>query len=235
MIAELFAMAVISPQAQPQYGPPIQDQSITRPFETIAEKQLRFNLTIKELEKEKKTNEELKSKETQLKEKIKAESERIKQLKEEIAAKAEADRIAAEQAAEQARLAAEQAAIAQQPAQTYVQNAPAQRPARSSEGNTYAWGNCTWHVKNMRPDIGGFWGNANQWIASAQAAGYPTGSTPRVGAIGVSFAGAYGHVVYVTAVSGDGSTITFSEMNYGGGLGVVNVRSDSAYAYQYIY
>lgn len=115
-----------------------------------------------------------------------------------------------------------------QPAQTYSEVAPS-----SSVGgpNAYAYGYCTWHVKNLRPDIGGYWGDGNQWVASAQAAGYATGPTPRVGAIGSAVA--YNHVAYVTAVNGDG-TIIVSEMNYEG-HGIVSTRTASASEFYYIY
>lgn len=103
----------------------------------------------------------------------------------------------------------------------------------SSEGNAYGYGYCTWYVKNKRPDIGSFWGNANQWHASAQAAGYATGSEPKVGAIGVSFVGSAGHVVYIEAVNG--STITISEMNGPAGWNVIGTRDTSASEFVYIY
>lgn len=101
-----------------------------------------------------------------------------------------------------------------------------------STANTYTYGQCTWYVKNRRPDIGGFWGNANQWIGSAQASGYSTGSVPVVGAIGVDYSGYYGHVVYVESVNGD--SVTVSEMNYAG-VGVVNTRTVPAGTFTYIY
>lgn len=55
--------------------------------------------------------------------------------------------------------------------------------------------------KNNRdmPYWGGF-GNANQWDDNARAYGIPVNSTPKVGAIAVSNAGFYGHVMYVEAV-----------------------------------
>jgi peptidoglycan hydrolase CwlO-like protein len=45
-------------------------------------------------------------------------------------------------------------------------------------------------------------GNARQWIGNAQGAGIPTSSTPKVGSVGISTAGYYGHAVWVEAVSG---------------------------------
>ena len=55
-------------------------------------------------------------------------------------------------------------------------------------------------------------GNASQWVASAQAAGYATGSTPRAGSVAVYV----GHVAYVTSVSADGSSCYIVEGGYNG-------------------
>lgn len=56
-------------------------------------------------------------------------------------------------------------------------------------------------------------GNANQWPGNAQAAGIGVGTSPRAGSVGVIMAGAYGHVVWVESVNGDG-TINVSQYNY---------------------
>ena len=56
-------------------------------------------------------------------------------------------------------------------------------------------------------------GNANQWPASAQADGIPTGSTPKAGAVAISMAGYYGHAMWVEADYGNG-TIRVSQYNY---------------------
>ncbi len=58
-----------------------------------------------------------------------------------------------------------------------------------------------------------YWGNANMWPSSAQAAGYQTGSTPRANSVGVITAGQYGHTVWVDSVNSDG-TLTISQYNY---------------------
>jgi surface antigen len=108
--------------------------------------------------------------------------------------------------------------------------APAARAVSSaSVGNRYTWGTCTWYVYNRKPNIGSFWGNASQWLGSAQASGFATGSTPVVGAIGVES----GHVVYVESVNG--GTVSISEMNYAGGVGVVHYRTVPASEFYYIY
>lgn len=46
-------------------------------------------------------------------------------------------------------------------------------------------------------------GNANEWPSSARASGIPTGSTPKVGSVGVMYIGYYGHVVWIEQVSGN--------------------------------
>lgn len=104
--------------------------------------------------------------------------------------------------------------------------------ASDAAGNRYAGGNCTWYVKSKRPDIGNFWGNANNWINSAKAGGFDIGNKPKIGAIGVTQSGYYGHVVYVEDVNGD--SIKISEMN-AVGLGVVSSRNASASEFSYIY
>lgn len=104
--------------------------------------------------------------------------------------------------------------------------------ASSSKGNTYVWGTCTWYVKNRKPNIGNMWGNGGYaWIASAQAAGYRTGSQPAPGAIGVQ----PGHVVVVESVLSGGKKVRISEMNYAGGIGVVHYRTVPASTFTYIY
>lgn len=84
-----------------------------------------------------------------------------------------------------------------------------------------------------------YWGNANQWPGSARAAGYSTGKTPKVNSVGVISAGAYGHVVWVEAVNGDG-TVDISQYNYfnagGAGWGHYSKMRVSAATYDtYIY
>ena len=100
----------------------------------------------------------------------------------------------------------------------------------SSAGNTYYYGYCTWYAKQRRPDLPNMLGNGGQWVASAAARGYATGSAPRAGAI----AETTGHVAYVNSVNGDG-TIVISEMNGPAGFGVVGTRTVPAGQYRYIY
>lgn len=106
---------------------------------------------------------------------------------------------------------------------------PSRRSDRVIPGNGYDWGNCTWYAKNRRPDLPNDLGNADAWVYSAQSRGIPTGSTPKIGAIGQSGM----HVVYIEKVNSDG-TVSFSEMNFAG-LGVVSHRTLPASSFTYIY
>ena len=54
-------------------------------------------------------------------------------------------------------------------------------------------------------------GNANQWLANARGT-YTISSEPKVGSVGISNAGAWGHAVWVEAVSGD--RVYISQYNY---------------------
>lgn len=85
-------------------------------------------------------------------------------------------------------------------------------PVQSYGGpNTYTAGQCTWHVKNLKPSLPNNLGNASDWYYTAKAQGLAVGTTPQAGAAAPRKYG--NHVVYVQAVNGDG-TITVSEMNY---------------------
>lgn len=113
---------------------------------------------------------------------------------------------------------------------SYVSAVSPQVNYRTVSGNTYDWGQCTWYVKNRRPDIGSYWGNAGySWISYANAAGFATGATPRAGAV----AAQAGHVAYVESVKG--RQVTVSEMNWNGGVGVVSYRTVPASYFSYIY
>ena len=78
-------------------------------------------------------------------------------------------------------------------------------------------GQCTWYVARQRCIP--WTGNANRWISHARNMGFQIGYTPQNGAV-ISLketgwaARRYGHVAYVESFTG--STVTFSEMNYGG-------------------
>lgn len=95
----------------------------------------------------------------------------------------------------------------------------------ASTPNTYPVGQCTWGAKSLAPWAGNNWGNAKDWIASAQAAGHSVGTTPVAGAIAVwpNDGGGYGHVAYVTSASGANS-IQVMESNYAGNMLIGNYR-----------
>ena len=95
----------------------------------------------------------------------------------------------------------------------------------ASTPNTYPVGQCTWGAKSLAPWAGNNWGNAKDWIASAQAAGHSVGTTPVAGAIAVwpNDGGGYGHVAYVTSASGSNS-IQVMESNYAGNMLIGNYR-----------
>jgi len=98
---------------------------------------------------------------------------------------------------------------------------PDEIPHGRSAYNHFPWGQCTYYVASRRnvPWNGDAW----MWFGNARAAGYATGSTPRVGAMMVTWESRYyGHVALVEAVYGDGSYL-ISEMNYRG-LGIVDQR-----------
>lgn len=149
------------------------------------------------------------------------------------------DRLAQFSAEQQAQILA--AAAQQQTAVAPAASAPAAyapasyAPAAASRtrgsvaGNGYVWGQCTWYVKNMRPDLPNNLGNGGSWVANAAAQGLPTGTVPQVGAV----AEEPGHVAYVQGVSG--GMISISEMNYAGGVGQVHYRTVPAANYRFIY
>ena len=153
---------------------------------------------------------------------------------EQLAAASEAPE-SSEAPAEQPAAAPESSeAPAEQPAATSeaapaTSEAPAEQLAATSEAastpNTYPVGQCTWGVKSLAPWAGNNWGNAKDWIASAQAAGHSVGTTPVAGAIAVwpNDGGGYGHVAYVTSASGVNS-IQVMESNYAGNMLIGNHR-----------
>ena len=91
------------------------------------------------------------------------------------------------------------------------------------DAKSYYVGECTWGVKSQLSWVGPYWGNANQWVASARAEGFSVGTTPQVGAVAVWVGGAYGHVAVVTAVESS-TNIQVSESNYMGRRYIGNHR-----------
>ena len=91
------------------------------------------------------------------------------------------------------------------------------------DASSYPVGECTWGVKSQLSWVGPYWGNANQWVASARAEGFSVGTTPQVGAVAVWDGGPYGHVAVVTAVESS-TNIQVSESNYMGRRYIGNHR-----------
>ena len=91
------------------------------------------------------------------------------------------------------------------------------------DASSYPVGECTWGVKSQLSWVGPYWGNANQWVASARAEGFSVGTTPQVGAVAVWVGGTYGHVALVTAVESS-TNIQVSESNYMGRRYIGNHR-----------
>lgn len=99
-----------------------------------------------------------------------------------------------------------------------------------------------WKVlqKTGRPAM--YWGNANQWPASARRVGYQTGTAPRAQSVAVMTSGPYGHVAWVESINANG-TLNVSQYNYwlpgksNGGWGWYSeFRNVSPWTYQaYIY
>ena len=146
----------------------------------------------------------------------------------------ESSEVPAEQLAAASEAPESSEAPAEQPAATSeaapaTSEAPAEQLAATSEAastpNTYPVGQCTWGAKSLAPWAGNNWGNAKDWIASAQAAGHSVGTTPVAGAIAVwpNDGGGYGHVAYVTSASGVNS-IQVMESNYAGNMSISNYR-----------
>lgn len=128
---------------------------------------------------------------------------------------------------ESAAPAASEAPASQAPAASEAPAPAAETPkvSATSTPNTYPVGQCTWGAKSLASWVGNYWGNAKNWIASAQAAGHSVGTTPVAGAIAVwpNDGGGYGHVAYVTSASGANS-IQVMESNYAGNMSIGNYR-----------
>lgn len=129
--------------------------------------------------------------------------------------------------ASKAPAATSEAPASQAPAASEAPAPAASTPkvSAASTPNTYPVGQCTWGAKSLASWVGNYWGNAKNWIASAQAAGHSVGTTPVAGAIAVwpNDGGGYGHVAYVTSASGANS-IQVMESNYAGNMSIGNYR-----------
>lgn len=81
---------------------------------------------------------------------------------------------------------------------------------KSTSGNTYSYGYCTWYVKNRLSWVPNGWHDARNWTYYAKQQGFTVSSTPIVGSVATKS----NHVAVVDSISGD--QITISEMNYEG-------------------
>ncbi len=195
-----FVMVVMfSGSASAQSPAPLSEneQRIQEHSQMMQKKAFVLETTSKELE-------ELEQKKTELAKTLEAEKKLIEELKAKIAEK---KRIEAIRAEEEARLAA----FVQPSAPSY--SPPTKRYAGNSAGNSYMAGQCTWHVKNLKPELPNMLGNADTWFYNARAQGWPTGYEARAGAAAQTKVGM--HVTYVLEVYGN-ETMLISEMNYAG-------------------
>ena len=92
---------------------------------------------------------------------------------------------------------------------------------------SYPIGQCTWGVKALAPWVGDYWGDAGNWLYSAQQNGFEISTTPKVGSLAVWTSGIWGHVAYVVGVDGD--NIQVLESNYGGSGYVADSRGIGNY------
>jgi surface antigen len=109
------------------------------------------------------------------------------------------------------------------------------------EGDTYAWGNCTYWSFAMRLWAGypipTSWGNANTWDDRAIRDGYEVNHTPAVGAVFQTDNGEWGHVAYVASVNNQSGEWAISEMNFIG-LNIISKRTfarEAAASYTFIH
>lgn len=90
----------------------------------------------------------------------------------------------------------------------------------SYSGNSYSFGYCTYYAAS-RIAVPSNWGNANTWDDYARLSGWTVSNRPSVGSIFQTDVGWAGHVGIVEAVSPDGNTMKYSDMNALAGWGRV--------------
>ena len=126
------------------------------------------------------------------------------------------------------RLALLVALISATPALAVFQCGDTQDTCQCGASNPYPCcdngGNCTWYAWNAACCSQGVglpsWGNANQWTGHARAnASYAVHANPVVNAVSCRDIGTYGHVAFVTALTGGGN-IRVNEQNCWGGYGM---------------
>ncbi|MDN5835124.1 MAG: CHAP domain-containing protein [bacterium] len=117
----------------------------------------------------------------------------------------------------------------------YVDNAGYSHRGHSGNGQDplgYGCNQCVsytaWKMGKVTGFSPSYWGNANQWPASARAAGYKVSTKPRANSLGVMMSGAYGHIVYVESYHKGSNTVDISQYNEwinGKGFGYFSTRS----------
>lgn len=214
-----FLGSAVSAQSLVEVRPLSHNETIIlQQSQAVEEKSTTLQSTIDELQI-------LEEKKEALAKQLEAEKQKIEELKAKIAEKR---RIEAIQAEERARLAAY---VEPEVTRAPYYTPPTKRYAGNSAGNSYTAGQCTWHVKNMKPELPNFLGNADTWFSNARAQGWPTGYEARAGAAAQTKVGM--HVVYVLEVYGNG-TMLISEMNFAGPYSQRNaVVNQSDYLYIY--
>ena len=220
ILLSLVIAVTFSGSANAQSPAPLSEneQRIQQHSQMIQEKAVVLDLTSKELE-------ELEQNKQELTKTLEAEKKLVEGLRAKIAEK---KRIEAIQAEERARLAAY---VEPEVTRAPYYTPPTKRYAGDSAGNSYTAGQCTWHVKNLKPELPNFLGNADRWFASAQAQGWDVGYEARAGAAAQTKVGM--HVAYVLEVYGNG-TMLISEMNFAGPYSQRNaVVNQSDYLYIY--
>ena len=205
---EKVSAQAIEPKFQPSIVSPLQEQQ----------------LIIEQLDVQFKTKAQL----------IEEKAKEVEAVKEEVAKVVEVKQsIEAEVTNIKDEIQVLQAKIAEKKRLEALRIVPFSRNAPDSSGNTYALGNCTYYVKQKRPDLSNGLGNANTWYYRAQAKGYKTGTMAKTGAVGTTTRGALGHVVYVEKWLGNGK-ILISEMNVNG-LWSMQTRVADESEFVYIY
>jgi len=102
------------------------------------------------------------------------------------------------------------------------------------DGNAWSWGGAdgngtdgygygcrqcvsyvAWRIGKERGYIPVNWGNAYDWVGSAQSAGYTVSREPRAGSAGIiTSGGSPGHIVWVESVNSADGTMTVAQYNY---------------------
>jgi surface antigen len=103
-------------------------------------------------------------------------------------------------------------------------------PPRPTTANTYEINQCTWWVKQWKPNVPNTWGDAKEWESRARQDGWTVSNTPVVGAVAQTSKGRWGHVALVIGVDGDSVTIREGNYDYNG-----SVRTASVPVSKYIY